>query len=496
MNVKAITKEFGVKTSILIVCVLLSRLIAMYFIPLNDSTEARYAEIARLMLTSHDWISLMHYPGEYFWAKPPLSTWLSAISMYILGINPFAARLPAWLMSLGCLALVAKVAYFQLGKSAAYWSVAVLSTCIYFLVDAGTVMTDPALLFCVALVMVSFWMAMHTHQKHWAYLVFIGWGLALLVKGLVAGIFTVLPMFAWLILTKNWHQAWQRLPWIKGSVLTIAIALPWYLLAEYKTPGFLSYFFIGEHFMRYLKPGWTGDLYGFAHKAPLGMIWVYFFIGIMPWSAVLLVWSCSKKAMFKIGSVDKSWHYYLLSFIVMPLTTFTFASNIIYPYVFPCLPAFALWFASIAVKNGIDNRFKGFFNNVAVFMIIASLVTTGLFIKRPEHVSKSNNLIIDAWQNDRQSDAEGLIYSMLQPEYSTMFYSSGLVKATRDEVELCNYLRHGPQYVILNSDEPSQYDEFIENTYQKIFVQKHRNRFDTLYRVDSLPLFCKADYQD
>jgi 4-amino-4-deoxy-L-arabinose transferase-like glycosyltransferase len=341
--------------------------------------------------------------------------------------------------------------------------------------------------------MVSFWLAMHGHPRIWGYMVFVGWGLGLLVKGLVTGIFTVLPMMAWLLINNQWKKCWDTLPWVKGSLLTLIIAMPWYILAEERTPGFLSYFFIGEHFMRYLKPGWSGDLYGFAHEAPYGMIWVYFISGVMPWSMVALIWAFSKKSIWKIQVAEKSWYSYVLSFIVIPLGFFTFASNIIYPYVFPCIPAFALWFTSILMKTDIDKQFKKFFNHVALFMIMAILIVTGLFLQYPVKISKSNNLMINAWKDNRQSENEGLIYSMLQPEYSTMFYSEGQVKATRDEVELCNWLRQGPQYVVLNSDEPSPYDEFIEKTYPKVFVQKHRQRIDRLYRVDSLPLFCKTE---
>ena len=486
-------KNFGFKSVLLLCLVLCSRLIAMYWIPLNDSTEARYAEIARLMLTSHNWISLMHYPGEYFWAKPPLSTWLTASSMQFFGINAFSARFPAWILSLVSLGLIAKLAHSQLGKNAAFWSVAILSTCVYFLLDAGTVMTDPALLSCVVLVMVSFWLAMHGQPRIWGYMVFVGWGLGLLVKGLVTGIFTVLPMMTWLLINNQWKKCWDTLPWIKGSLLTLIIAMPWYILAEQRTPGFLSYFFIGEHFMRYLKPGWSGDLYGFAHEAPYGMIWVYFISGVMPWSIVALIWAFSKKSIWKIQVSEKNWYSYLLCFMLIPLSVFTFASNIIYPYVFPCIPAFALWFTSILMKTDIDKQFRKFFNHVALFMITAVLIVTGLFMQYPIKISKSNNLMINAWKDNRQSENEGLIYSMLQPEYSTMFYSEGQAKASRDEVELCNWLRQGPQYVVLNSDEPSPYDEFIEKTYTKVFVQKHRQRIDTLYRVDSLPLFCKTE---
>lgn len=485
-------KNNSLKTSLLIMLVLCSRLIAMYWIPLNDSTEARYAEIARLMLSSHNWVSLMHYPGEYFWAKPPLSTWLSALSMQGFGINAFAARLPAWILTLICLSLVAKMAKTHLGPKAAFWSVGVLSTCVYFLLDAGTVMTDPSLLTCVVLVMVSFWMAMHQQARIWSYLVFVGWGLGILVKGLVAGLFTVLPLMVWLSLTQQWQNCWRQLPWFRGVLITLVIAVPWYILAEQRTPGFLSYFFIGEHLMRYLKPGWTGDLYGFAHEAPYGTIWLYFIVGVMPWSLVLMVWAFSQRAIWKMKEQEKSWHIYLLSFTLIPLMFFTFASNIIYPYVFPCIPAFALWFTTLMLKTNIQKRFQKFFHGVAIALILAVIIVTYLFQKYPVQISKSNNLMIAAWEEDRHSPEEGLIYSMMQPEYSAMFYSFGQVKATQDEVKLCQWLRNGTQYVVLNSEQPSHYDEFIKKSYTKIYEMHHRQRVDTLYRVDSLPLFCQG----
>jgi hypothetical protein len=50
----------------------------------------------------------------------------------------------------------------------------------------------------------------------------------------------------------------------------LAIAVPWYWAAELKASGFLRYFQIGEHYKRFLIPGWDGDLYGNGWVAPRG----------------------------------------------------------------------------------------------------------------------------------------------------------------------------------------------------------------------------------
>jgi 4-amino-4-deoxy-L-arabinose transferase-like glycosyltransferase len=98
------------------------RILGMWLLPLTDTTEARYGEIARKMVETGNWVTPLHnydvsrdvcaatacisLPshdfGLPFWAKPPLSTWASAVSMTIFGVNEFAARFfivqlrPAW----------------------------------------------------------------------------------------------------------------------------------------------------------------------------------------------------------------------------------------------------------------------------------------------------------------------------------------------------------------------------------------------------------------
>jgi len=63
-------------------------------IPLMDKTEARYAEIARIMAETQNWIVLQIDYGVPFWAKPPLSTWASALSISIFDASALYVRLP------------------------------------------------------------------------------------------------------------------------------------------------------------------------------------------------------------------------------------------------------------------------------------------------------------------------------------------------------------------------------------------------------------------
>ena len=79
------------------------RLLLNAILPLMDKTEARYAEIARIMYETNNWITPQIDYGVPFWAKPPLNTWLSALSMKVFGVNEFAVRFPAFLfMFINC----------------------------------------------------------------------------------------------------------------------------------------------------------------------------------------------------------------------------------------------------------------------------------------------------------------------------------------------------------------------------------------------------------
>ena len=76
-------------------------------IPLTDKTEARYGEIARLMAETGNWIVPQIDYGVPFWAKPPLSTWLSAGTASLLVDSEFALMLPYWIIAV-LIALLSK----------------------------------------------------------------------------------------------------------------------------------------------------------------------------------------------------------------------------------------------------------------------------------------------------------------------------------------------------------------------------------------------------
>lgn len=427
----------------LLLALLVLRVMLMIWLPLTDTTEARYAEIARKMLETGNWVTPLHDYGVPFWAKPPLSTWSSALSMAVFGQREWSARLPSLLFSLGTLGLVVRLAYLRYGKEAAMTCALILASGALFFATSATVMTDAALVFCTTLMAVAFWRSLHESSRHWPYLFFIGAGLGLLAKGPIALVLSGLPIFVWVLVRRQWPALWQRLPWIKGSLLTLLIAAPWYVWAEIRTPGFLHYFIVGEHIQRFLDSGWNGDRYGFAHATPHGMIWLYALVGFLPWSLLVPWWLWRRQ---QTCSMD-GWRLFLLLWSTLPLVFFTCSSNIIVPYAMPVLPAAALLMTDI--QQGVEGKRPGWsLLGFASVILLAGIVLFGLLQGEAEKRLRTQKDVIAHWQALHPAPGSRLLY-WGRREFSAEFYSAGRAHATSDLAELRQLLTREPNDVLV-----------------------------------------------
>lgn len=424
----ALKTAFEKQAALVLALLLGVRLAGMALIPLHEVTEARYGEIARKMLETGDWVTLFHDYGVPFWAKPPLYAWLSAAAMGLFGVNEFAARLPSLLLSLGLLALVGCAA----GERArAFTAVFVLASTLGFVIASGTVMTDTPLVFCTTLIMLSFWKALQDGAPPWRWLFFIGGGLGLLAKGPVALVLTGLPILLWVWSRGAWKPLWRKLPWVRGSLLTLVIAVPWYVLAELRTPGFLQYFLWGENIARFLTPGWKGDLYGRAHACPYGVIWLFALAALFPWSLFAFRW-CRTRLADRDG-----WLRYLLLWCGVNLLFFTFAANIIWTYAMPLMPAFALLFAELTARTKMSTRFLPAAGFIMVLLSVACVIVLSTAVRRD---SKD---LIAAWQQTNPPPQSALLFWSSKREFSAFFYSRGRARIAKDPAALIALLHNG-----------------------------------------------------
>lgn len=426
---------------IILIALGLLRLVSLGLYPLSDTTEARYGNIARLMVETGDWITPQYTLGVPFWGKPPLSTWLSAASMTLFGVNEFAARLPSFLLALTVVGLVWSLAARQRGRNIPLAAAVVLASSALFFVNSGAVMTDPPLLLGTTLCMVAFWQAITSDGRAgrlWGYGFFLGLAIGLLSKGPVAVVLTGLPIVVWMFWKRQWLIVWQRLPWGRGLILTAALSMPWYWLAELKTPGFLDYFLVGEHWKRFTVPGWKGDMYGNAHLQPKGTIWLYWLVCALPWSLILpaqLLRKRGRDRVFKRLSGEDGWILYLVLWTLAPMLFFSFAGNILWTYVLPGLPAFALLVAEFmgGSSSPRDEDFRPAPTltwGAAGMLILVTLALTGVTLGYGP-AAKSQKELIAIFKSD-QEEVKGSLNYLFKLPYSAEFYSQGAALLAQD----------------------------------------------------------------
>jgi 4-amino-4-deoxy-L-arabinose transferase-like glycosyltransferase len=467
------SKFFRRIVPILIGLLLLTRALGMAQVPLMDSTEARYGEIARKMAELNDWVTPWFGYGTPYWGKPPLAFWLTAISFKLFGVSEFAARLPHFLISLVIIALIWWLSGHR-DRDVAMPTVAVICAASLYFISSGAVMTDIELTLGTSLAMAGFWFAVEKsdassgHSRWVASLLFFG-GLVvgLLAKGPVSLVFAGTPLFLWTAYNRRWLDVWHCLPWIRGALATLAIALPWYWIAEQRTPGFLAYFLIGEHWHRFVTPGWQGDRYGHTHLFSIGTIWVAAFIDTLPWSLLLPIaawrWHNRKKKpsnemiseVLSSRSDDRVWRGYLLIWAITPLLLFTAARNITFVYVLPGMPAAAMLAGNWLVQQ---RRLGNAVDQVLSVGILITLLITLLLMGRlafhegePFHMerrsAKALVMVYDRakanpdmaaaalpTEKSKQSNAP-LIFVGVRP-FSAQFYTrGGAIKV--DDIDQC-----------------------------------------------------------
>ena len=426
-----------------------ARFLLLGAFPLMDPTESRYAEIARQMLTLGDWVTPWVAPGEPFWGKPPLSFWATAASFELFGVGDFAARMPHFLGGV----LVAWLTWSWLAtrsRREAALAVALLAGSLLFFASTGAVMTDMALAIGLVAVMRGFWLALQGPVKRRGreqVLMFAGIAVGLLAKGPIA-LMAGLPIAIWAAMSGKVMRAWREVHWVIGGLAVLACVLPWYMLAEARTPGFLEYFIVGEHWQRFVDASWQGDRYGHPHAFPRGTIWVFAVLAFMPWSFVLpvIAWN-RRRSGVPVDADVSSLRGYLWCWALVPCAVFTPSATILWTYALPAMPPLAMLAAMylcrvpVAAPERMASAGVGF-TAIATVAVVAAFNLGGW----NDRVSMKS-LVAEYRSLTR---GEPLLFFRRVP-YSASFYSAGAAELASEAGDLEARLARGPAYVVVRA---------------------------------------------
>jgi 4-amino-4-deoxy-L-arabinose transferase-like glycosyltransferase len=300
--------------------------------------EGRYAEISREMAASGDWTTPRLNDLKYF-EKPPLQYWTTAAAYEMFGEHNWTARL--WTALTGFLGIV--LVYFTAlrlwGRDAGLYSAVVLGSSVLYVMIGHMNSLDMGMTFFMALGMCGFVLAQHdaasaSENRIWMHVAWAALGLAVLSKGLTGLVLPGAVLVLYTLIERDW-ALWKRLHLITGTLLFLAITAPWFIAVSLANPEFPHFFFIHEHFERFLTK--THQRY-----EPWWWFIPVLAAGILPWlvsmgDALLRAWKYDAAAPERFKPKR-----FLLIWAVFIFVFFSISGSKLASYILPIFPALAL----------------------------------------------------------------------------------------------------------------------------------------------------------
>ncbi len=303
---------------------------------LQDDADAAHAEAAREIVERDDWVTL-HINGVRYLEKAPLMYWAVALSYKIFGFTEFATRLP---LAIGAMLLVAAIYYFGRwmgGARAGFYSG--LATCTGLGVYLFTRIIIPEVIISFFLT-VAFYFFLKVYlgelDSRWVYVFYACMAVAVLTKGLIGIVFPCGALFVFVLMTKGWSQLW-KMRLISGSLLFLAIAVPWHALAVWRNEKFFWFYFINEHFLRYVGKRYPADY----DTVPIASFWLLHLLWLFPFSVFLPLALRRMRDLWRPTEREDQLRLFVWLWALVVIGFFSFSTRQEY-YTFPAFPALAL----------------------------------------------------------------------------------------------------------------------------------------------------------
>ena len=345
---------------------------------IGDSDEAFYAEAAREMVASGDWIT-PYYNFETRFQKPILFYWLVAATYTVAGVNEAAARVWPAVAGLGLALLTAAAGRRWYDEPTARLGGMIVATAFGYFSIGRLSLPDLPLAFFIAL---ATWCALvglcdrPARRAGWLLAAGAAVGLGFLTKGPLA---VILPL---LVVAPLWWRERRGDPLPIGGLAAAAalaalIAAPWFVaMARIHGLAYLEGFFIGDNVERFATAR-------FNDPRP---VWFYLPIvagGLLPWTPLAVTAITPATAWLRRRQPPGPIAIRLLVWALLPLLFFTASIGKQPRYILPILPPLALLLGRAVqlrlarAGGGRDPLLRG-----AVVAIGILLVALGLLLYR------------------------------------------------------------------------------------------------------------------
>ena len=342
--------------------------------PLANPDEGRYTEIPREMAVTGDFVTPRLNGVKYF-EKPPLVYWLSGVTFRTFGVNEFTARLWNGLFSVLGVLLTYAAARALYDRNTGIWAAIVLSTFLLYFALSQIVLLDMAVAVTISGALFAFIVAMREpagKKRFGLFMVFYTFmALATLSKGLIGIALPGAVLFFWVLLLNRWRALCPFYP-ITGSILLLAIAAPWHILAAQANPDFLNFYFYHEHWLRF-----TTTVHG--RFEPWWFFLPVFVGGLFPW-----LFFAVRATRFSLpggwkARKDHPDAWFFIIWIVFIILFFSKSQSKLVPYILPVFPACAVLMGRWLSALWVAGSKAGFRPEAIAFVVTTTLLGVAVF---------------------------------------------------------------------------------------------------------------------
>jgi 4-amino-4-deoxy-L-arabinose transferase-like glycosyltransferase len=345
--------------SILVLVASLTFLAGLGRAAIGDSDEAFYAEAAREMVESGDWIT-PHYNYEHRFQKPILYYWLAAGTFLVTHVGAAAARFPSALSGVALALLAYGVGRRWVGTRAGLIAGLITATNFGYFSMARLALPDLPL---AAFISLAIWAGLealraaampnedgHRKARRWLWLASAAAALGFLMKGPVAVALPGLVLAAVFLVERPWRGRERWRPFGAADLgialaIFVAIAVPWYLaMVHVHGVQYLDRFFVGENVERFAT-----DRYN--EPRPL---WFYLPVvagGLLPWSPFMLAWLPGAWRLLRRQAGWDRQQVVLALWALVPLAFYSISIGKQPRYILPVLPPLAVLLASTLARR-------------------------------------------------------------------------------------------------------------------------------------------------
>jgi 4-amino-4-deoxy-L-arabinose transferase-like glycosyltransferase len=351
----------------------------LWFLPLNqphlfDPDEGRYAEIPREMVASGDWVTPRLDAIKYF-EKPPLGYWATAAAFEIFGQHAWTVRLWPALSGMFGLMLTWALGRRLYDQRSALLAVMVQASALLYVALARIATLDIGLSFGLQLAMTALALLVQQprpgepQSRRLPLLLGVGVALAVMSKGLVGILIPGAVAVLFMLIHRDWRLPLRAQLWWTFAALLL-LAAPWFVLVSARNPEFAHFFFIFQHFQRYLSRA------EFDRYQPVWFFLPVLALGFLPWTTLL---PQALRAGWRAARSGERATSLLLIWAGFVLVFFSLSQSKLAPYIVPMLPPLSL-LTGRAIAELPAPRFAAHLRAVALFAAAIAVVVLLLWV--------------------------------------------------------------------------------------------------------------------